>query len=107
VAAPDDGNGGVAGGVLGKLPRSRPGQRSERRGDFATRQRVGGSTPAPAGAGAASGVPDAAGPPDQRSLAGEGPKAGAALGGAVDLAGRAARLGLDAAGGVLKRLPRR
>lgn len=109
TSGPDDGRDPEAGGVLGNLPRSRPGQRSAKRaepepaGPSPARERPGsprGREPAtgregerPASARAATPAPQAAG--------GGGP-----VGDAIRVAGRAARLGRDVAGGVLKRLPR-
>lgn len=106
VAAPDDGDGGNAGGVLGNLPRTRPGQRSDRRADPGPRPRAGERSPAAAPRDTAPGAPEEVGRRDQPSLAGEAPGSSGALTGAVRVAGRAARLGLDAAGAVLRRLPR-
>ncbi|HEV2773859.1 MAG TPA: hypothetical protein VGV57_13710, partial [Thermoleophilaceae bacterium] len=52
------------------------------------------------------GAPEEVRRPQEPSSAGEVSGPGGALGAAVRVAGRAARFGLDAAGGVLKRLPR-
>src|SRR5829696_9693485 len=88
-------------GVLGNLPRSRPGQRSDKRG-----ARPGAPTrPTESGPAAAARPPS----PDLQSAAASTASGGGArgpVGEAAHLAGRAARLGLDVAGGVLKRLPR-
>ena len=91
---------GAAGGesLLGRLPRSRPGQRSDKRlarTDAAARPRAqGGPTPA------------AASSRDRGPTPASGGGALAPIGAAAHLTGRAARLGLDIAGGVLKRLLR-
>ena len=110
-------------GVLGKLPRSRPGQRSDKRGGRSGAAPAGSASGAlarGARAGAAarprgapvSGSGPAPASPTARATdrpSGAPPKEGGSLGpigGAANLAGRAARLGLDVAGDVLKRLPR-
>ena len=109
MAATDGGDGGNVGGVLGNLPRSRPGQRSQKRAGSVAG--TGGRVPAAASTVAAPGVPQEVGrgegpPPAGVAPASGGTLEGGTLEGAVRLAARAARLGLDAAGGVLKRLPR-
>jgi hypothetical protein len=96
------------GGVLGNLPRSRPGYRSDKRGEPESggAEERGDAQPrardrAPAsggGRGMASARPVTPAP--------EAGSEGGPLGGAARAANRAARLGLDVAGGVLKRLPR-
>ena len=106
MAATDEGDGGNPGGVLGNLPRSRPGQRSEKRGGPGPRPGAGGRSAVAAPPGGAPGVPEDVGPRDEPPSSREAPRPGGALEGAVRVAGRAARLGLEAAGGVLKRLPR-
>ena len=100
----DDARESDGGGVLGNLPRSRPGHRSDKRGEAAEPAppaRRPGTAAGGARGGAARGPMSAraASPAPQRS-------AGGPLGEAVRVAGRAARLGRDVAGGVLKRLPR-
>jgi len=104
VAATDGGDGGNVGGVLGNLPRSRPGQRSQKRAGSVAG--TGGRVPAAASTVAAPGVPQEVGRGEGQPPAGVAPASSGALEGAVRVAARAARLGLDAAGGVLKRLPR-
>jgi hypothetical protein len=97
------------GGVLGNLPRSRPGQRSDKRGGPDTV-----SAPAGRGGEAAADHPPSSGGDDRPRAAarpvspapGAGSEGGGALDGAARAAGRAARLGLGVAGGVLRRLPR-
>lgn len=106
MAATDEGDGGNPGGVLGNLPRSRPGQRSEKRGDPGPRSSAGAPSTVAAPPGGARGGREHVGRRDEPPSSGEAPGQGGALEGAVRVAGRAARLGLEAAGGVLKRLPR-
>jgi|SRR5829696_501482 len=85
--------------VLGRLPRSRPGRRSDKRG---VRADPAASPRARQGATAAAGSSGERGPAPAPGGSGAlGP-----IGAAAHLTGRAARLGLDIAGGVLKRLPR-
>lgn len=85
-------------GVLGNLPRSRPGRRSERRAATRARQAQAGRRPT-AARETASGRRASPTTPAE-------PGDGGPLDEAARLAGRAARLGLGIAGGVLKRLPR-
>jgi|SRR5215204_6578863 len=84
--------------VLGRLPRSRPGRRSDKRG---------GRADSTVGARAHQGTSASAGCSGDRGPA-PAPGASGALGpigAAAHLTGRAARLGLNIAGDVLKRLP--
>jgi len=98
-----------AGGVLGNLPRSRPGHRSDKRREPASRpsgsQSMRPGEPAAKGGGSAAPERGRASArpvvPAPSGSAERGP-----LGGAARVAGRAARAGLGVAGGVLKRLPR-
>jgi hypothetical protein len=109
VAPGPEAGGHDGGGVLGNLPRSRPGPRSGKRAAEAgaaasgpePRQRAKQRSPARAttdrGAATMRERRPAPRPPES---------GGSALGDAARVAGRAARLGIDLAGGVLKRLPR-
>jgi hypothetical protein len=109
-------------GVLGNLPRSRPGRRSDKRGDGAApRAAAKKSTGSPAKAGdtgaarrapASSAKVSAGGREAPRRPAPKGRQAPAQAGsdpvaGAVKLAGELAGLPFKVAGEVLKRLPRR
>jgi hypothetical protein len=130
-SAADEGS-DEARGVLGRLPRSRPGQRSDKRGGGAAAGARGsgasdGARGRAAGEGEGKDGRDRARPPTRPSrgaAAQPRPPAGGArqapaertpassensrgpVGEAAHVAGRAARLGLGVAGGVLKRLPR-
>jgi hypothetical protein len=121
-----------AAGVLGRLPRSRPGQRSDKRGGGAVAGARGASASGGARGGAAGEREGKDGrdpgrrptPPSRRAAAQPRPPADDAtpapaertpassetsrgpVGAAAHVASRAARLGLGVAGGVLKRLPR-
>jgi hypothetical protein len=110
-----DGGARNGGGVLGNLPRSRPGARSEKRGAgegspaAPAARRPARRMSSPSGRGAASARGGQA-PPRRRQGATHTPpppeSSGSMLGDAARVAGRAARLGVDLAGGILKRLPR-
>ena len=130
-SAADEGRDDAA-GVLGRLPRSRPGLRSDKRGVAAAAGARGANTGQggrwrPAGERAAKDARDGARRPTQpsrgaaaqprspadgmRGALGERTPASSKssrgpFGEAAHLAGRAARLGLGVAGEVLKRLPR-
>ena len=86
-------------GVLGRLPRSRPGQRSDKRRGPTAPARASGERP---------GGPQTEPSPRERPRVPEstGGSPLGPIGGAAQLAERAAKLGLDVAGGVLRRLPR-
>jgi hypothetical protein len=109
VAPGAEAGGPDGGGVLGNLPRSRPGPRSDKRAAEAStaapraarRERTKRSAPARATTDQGAETARASGrtPPPPES-------AGSALGDAARVAGRAARLGIDLAGGILKRIPR-
>lgn len=86
--------------LLGGLPRSRPGRRSERRGAAP-------DSSDPEGPGGARTPPDEHGPPLADDADVEVAAGGDPLAGAVRVAGNLARTGLRAAGGVLRRLPGR
>jgi hypothetical protein len=98
-------------GVLGNLPRSRPGQRSEKRA--ASRAAVAATAAKPAGRAPkrkpASGRRKPASAPPPREQPVPEPAAGSPdpLSAAFHLAGTVAGLGLKAAGGILRRLPGR
>lgn len=84
--------------LLANLPRSRPGLRSERRGQ----------APAdPEGPGGARTPPEEHGPPLADDADVDVAAGGDPLTGAVRVAGNLARTGLRAAGGLLARLPGR
>ena len=106
--SPATGDDEGGGGVLGNLPRSRPGHRSDKRGGPDTV-----SAPAGRGGEAAADQRPSGGDDRPRPAArpvspapGAGSEGGGALDGAARAAGRAARLGMGVAGGVLRRLPR-
>jgi hypothetical protein len=99
-----------AGGVLGNLPRSRLGHRSDKRAEPGTSSaappRARSSAPTPNRAGADGGDRGRASARPVTPAPDPSSEGGGALGGAARVAGRAARAGLGVAGGVLKRLPR-
>jgi hypothetical protein len=89
--------------LLGGLPRSRPGRRSERRGERADDE--------PLGPGGARTPPEESGPPLATDADIEATAGGDPLSGAVRAAVNVARTGIRTAGrvtgGVLRRLPGR
>jgi hypothetical protein len=102
-------------GVMGNLPRSRPGRRSAKRGGSSTRAK----TPAPPKKRAAATRTSAAAkkkpaprarPQAQRTRPAPAPpaanKGNDPVGQAVELAGKVAALGVRTAAGIVKRLPR-
>jgi hypothetical protein len=111
-------------GVLGNLPRSRPGQRSQKRGGTERAVAATGSKPAAPRSGAATQRKAAAArkraearkpSPARRRAATSTASAPAAepttrsadpLTTAVHVAGKVAELGLKTAGGIIRRLPR-
>jgi hypothetical protein len=99
-----------AGGVLGNLPRSRLGHRSDKRTEPGTSSaaapRARPSGPTTSRAGADDGDPRRASARPVTPAPAPSSEGGGPLGGAARVAGRAARAGLGVAGGVLKRLPR-
>jgi hypothetical protein len=96
--------------VLGNLPRSRPGRRSDKRPSAAAERAA--EDAERRGAAAARGVSGATGGPPPGEAAGPAPQGsgGDPVGEALRFAGRAAEAGLQVAGGIsreiLRRLPR-
>jgi hypothetical protein len=93
-------------GVLGNLPRSRPGRRSDKRGGTtvkATAKKSSTTVKSTARAKPAARKPPK---PAPRPVA-EEPRSTDPLTGAVRLAGKVAEAGLKTAGGLLRRLPGR
>jgi hypothetical protein len=97
-------------GVLGNLPRSRPGHRSDKRRGGATAVTKASAAPRakPARKAARPAPPRPAVQAEPRRAAPEEPQRSAdPLTGAVRLAGKVAEAGLKTAGGLLRRLPGR
>jgi hypothetical protein len=99
-------------GVLGNLPRSRPGRRSDKRGGTSTGARA--KKPPAKKPAAARAKPSTRAKPRSRPQAQPRPRPAPAarksspdpVGQAVELAGKVAAVGLRTAAGIVKRLPR-
>ena len=100
-------------GVLGNLPRSRPGQRSAKRstGSAARKPRTTKAAPSTSAKPSTRTAPKRrtttqATPPRPRPAPAARKEATDPLGQAVELAGKVAAVGLKTAAGIVKRLPR-
>jgi hypothetical protein len=100
-------------GVMGNLPRSRPGRRSEKRSTASKPPAKGGAKGRASGSAGSTAKKGASGSPP-RGAASQAPRAGGGqtargpdpVGDAVRIAAKVAGTGLGIATGILKRLPR-